>query len=97
MLCKHLVDVAGGNSIHLSSVRRYTQYPYIYLAHINTKSSIIESNWSNIDSNLNNNIDIGSLLLLILSNNENDASDQFQQMVNELKNLAANLQNEIIN
>ncbi|CAG8832361.1 37109_t:CDS:1, partial [Racocetra persica] len=97
MLCKHLISKAGGNSIKLTSIHRYTRYPFVYIEHVNTKpldSSTIELD---ISSNSDNSHNFSFSHIFSDINSEDNVLDSFQLMVNDLKYLVTDLEKEIAN
>ncbi|KAF0431632.1 hypothetical protein F8M41_005370 [Gigaspora margarita] len=93
MICKHLVKAAGGDSVQLSLVNRYTQYPYIHIENINNKpnDSFLSTNIHSLDYDI-----IMFNPLLINDYSESNELESFNSMVDKLKYLVTNLEEEIV-
>ncbi|RIB13409.1 hypothetical protein C2G38_2197945 [Gigaspora rosea] len=96
MICKHLVKATGGDSVQLSLVNRYSQYPYIYIENINNKpgDSFLNTNNTNDHSLDYDNITFNPLLINDYS--EHNELESFKSMVDKLKYLVTNLEEEIV-
>ncbi|CAG8638929.1 14594_t:CDS:2 [Gigaspora margarita] len=84
---------AENNSVQLSLVNRYTQYPYIHIKNINNKpsNSFLSTNIHSLDYNI---IIFNSLLINDYS--ESNGLESFNSIVIELKYLVTNLEEEIV-